>query len=480
MHGESRQHGWFTDSLAAEFQQFYDDLIDGLRPKLVVQAPPQHGKSICVVDFIAWVSGRHPEWRTIFASFSNRLGIRANKALQRIYDSDKYKKLFSRMRINPSRDGEPLRNQEIIESMGYEGYFRNTTVAGSVTGESADLGIIDDPIKGRAEANSPVTRDKAWDWLNDDFMTRFSDDAGLLMILTRWHVDDPAGRLIDSGARSVNYKAIATVDETYRKSGEALFPEIKSLEFLQDTKGRMVARSWLSLYQGMPSVEGSMSFGNFEVGPKVFTAPDRYDPETMYRVISIDVSQCVGEDNHAMAEQGRDYDGDTHLLDLYTTNTASISDRLEKTAEWVIRRRPNRLVVERNTDSIAFIDLLKIYLKERDCSMTIEEPTASSRGAKEQYIVSWLEPVLHNDSYFCKLSTISGTINERMSNFSIDRTDNQDDELDVMASGVRYLKTPIRPKKELVRMTGDPSQDIARKKLLKALKGKAGKKIAYS
>ena len=84
--------------------------------------------------------------------------------------------------------------------------FRNTTVNGQVTGKGLDFGFIDDPIKGRKEANSMTVRDATWNWLTDDFFTRFSDHAALLMTLTRWHLDDPAGRFLeqvprDGGAR---------------------------------------------------------------------------------------------------------------------------------------------------------------------------------------------------------------------------------------------------------------------------------------
>ncbi|MEN2036143.1 terminase family protein, partial [Staphylococcus capitis] len=140
----------------------------------------------------------------------------------------------------------------MIEYVGKGGYFRNTTVRGSITGESLDLGVIDDPIKGRTEANSSTIRDAAWDWFTDDFFTRFSEDAGLLIILTRWHIDDPVGRLMDKmgkGLRVLKYKAIAEEDEQHRKAGEPLFPEHKSLEFLMERKAAMSEGNWLALYQ---------------------------------------------------------------------------------------------------------------------------------------------------------------------------------------------------------------------------------------
>jgi hypothetical protein len=136
-----------------------------------------------------------------------------------------------------------LRNHEVLEFVGHEGYFRNTTVLGSITGEALDLSVIDDPIKGRAEAQSEVTREKTWNWLTDDVLSRFSENAGLIMIMTRWHVDDPAGRLIEHFGEKritqVRYPAIAEVREQYRERGDPLFPELKSMEFLLEAQAHV-------------------------------------------------------------------------------------------------------------------------------------------------------------------------------------------------------------------------------------------------
>ena len=252
--------GWWQEEVARELQQFNDDLTAGKRPKLVIQAPPQHGKSVQIIDFIAWLAGQNPDWRQIYTSFSERLGVRANLRLQRLYDSEIYQEIFPGTNINSSRvvtvSGQYLRNREIMEYVGRDGFFRNTTVRGSVTGESLDIGIIDDPIRGRADANSQTIRDAAWDWFTDDFFTRFSEEAGLLAILTRWHVDDPIGRLIARypEVKVLSYPAIAEVDEPHRKKGEALFPEHKSLEFLLERKQMMSDGNWLALYQQTPTV----------------------------------------------------------------------------------------------------------------------------------------------------------------------------------------------------------------------------------
>lgn len=245
--------GWWQREIANELQQFYEDLIAGKRPKLVIEAPPQHGKSLLIIEFLSWVAGKNPDFRTIYASFSERLGVRANLRLQRIFNSDKYKRLFPKTVIGGA---DSICSRELIEYTGTEGYFRNTTVNGSITGESLDLGVVDDPVKGREAANSQTVRDKTWDWWCDDFSTRFSEEAGLLVILTRWHVDDPVGRLceIDPSVKVLKYAAEATKDEPHRKKGEPLFPEHKSLEFLHGIKRIMPTSSWESLYQQNPFV----------------------------------------------------------------------------------------------------------------------------------------------------------------------------------------------------------------------------------
>ena len=267
--------GWWVIETAIELQAFYNDLIAGKKPILILEAPPQHGKSIMVIDFMAWICGKHPELRTIFSSFSDRLGKRANLKLQRAFLSERYQAIFPDLQVSgaikdsDSADSRYARNSELIEFFGGEGYFRNTTVEGAITGESLDLAVIDDPIKGRKAANSVKVRDNTWDWLTDDLFTRFSEDAGLLLMLTRWHIDDPAARLLmyDKTVKVLSYKAIAEYDEKNRKQGEPLFPELKSLEFLNKRKLLLTKANWLSLYQQDPVISGGdlIKTGNIEI-----------------------------------------------------------------------------------------------------------------------------------------------------------------------------------------------------------------------
>lgn len=319
--------GWWQEDVAGHLEQFAVDLEAGRRPKLIIQAPPQHGKSETVVDFTAWLSGRDPDLRTIYASFSERLGIRANLALQRKFETSRFRKAFPGLSLNAANAvttgfGAALRNREIIEFVDRRGYFRNTTVNGAVTGEGLDLAVLDDPLKGREEANSEAVRDKTWQWLTDDFLTRFSAKAGLLCILTRWHVDDPAARLMaaDPTTKVLSYPAIAEendgrseADRANRRPGEALFPELKPIEFLHAQKQAMDPGSWESLYQQRPTVAG----GN------LFRIDDfqrhRHGEQRPYkrRAIYADTAQKTGERNDYSVFQcwGLGADGVAYLID---------------------------------------------------------------------------------------------------------------------------------------------------------------------
>jgi hypothetical protein len=149
--------GWFTQEVSWQLQRFYNDMVEGKRPKLAISAPPQHGKSIAATDFIAYVAGKMPDKKTIFGSYSDDLGIRTNNELQRIITGDAFRKIFPGTRISSETTSgydRWKRNSTLIEYINHQGSFRNTTVSGQINGLELHLGVIDDPLKGREEART--------------------------------------------------------------------------------------------------------------------------------------------------------------------------------------------------------------------------------------------------------------------------------------------------------------------------------------
>jgi hypothetical protein len=302
MHPELLWSWWQWDA-AQNLQQFYEDFVAGKRPKVILQTAPQHGKTTLLEDFILWCTGKNPNLKVFFASYSDDLGIRVNLDLQRLYTNERYLLCFPKTTIADqnvvTQMGRYKRNSSVIEYVGHQGSFRNTTVEGQINGQGLDLGFIDDPIKGRAEASSKVTRDKTWNWLTDDFFTRFSDHAGMLMIMTRWHVDDPVGRWIVRfpETKILRYPAIAEHDELHRKKGEALFPEHKPLEFLMERRKLLTEASWESIYQQNPIVVGGGMFPIEKL--KVVNQFDK--SQVMATVRYIDKAGTAGSENENAA-----------------------------------------------------------------------------------------------------------------------------------------------------------------------------------
>jgi predicted phage terminase large subunit-like protein len=266
--------GWWVAEVSRQFQVFYERMEKGERPKLIMEAPPQHGKTRGLQDAVSWMSGKNPNLKTIYASFSDELGVGTNTYLQRLMTTDKYQRVFPDTRLaaegGDGDGGSWARNSKLLEFVGARGMFRNATVQGQITGKSLDLGVIDDPLKGREAAQSKNIRDKTWMWLMDDFFSRFSEHAGLIITMTRWHVDDPVGRFQNYFPDAVVLKYPAEYAPTPqgmrnnawdpRQPGEPLFPEYKSTAFLQERKSIYTQASWQSLYQQMPIVSGGGMF----------------------------------------------------------------------------------------------------------------------------------------------------------------------------------------------------------------------------
>ena len=260
------KESWFSTDMCRVLQQFYSDYKKKKRPVYILNTPPQHGKSFGIMDLLSWIIGNDPTTMNIYASYAERLGKRCNKALQRTFEHPKYRKIFPNLNVtNPKNKGDL--NSELLETWNMAdadaaGFFRNTTVNGAITGDTMDIGIIDDPVKGRKEARSIVVSQSVWEWFEDDFDTRLSEYAGILIIMTRWVTHDLTARIqeLNPNVKIFNYQALATKDEMHRMEGDPLFPELKSKIFLTNKKERSSAESWESLYQGNPTVTGGNKF----------------------------------------------------------------------------------------------------------------------------------------------------------------------------------------------------------------------------
>ena len=271
--------GWFSAEVCAELDWFLAEVVARRSPRLILLAPPRHGKSEMVSRrFPAFALGRYPDLTLIATSYASDLASRMNRDVQRIIDGPAYRGIFPGTRlwgknVHTLADGTYMRNSDLFEVVGHQGSYRCAGVGGGITGMGGDILIVDDPIKDAEQANSKVYRNKVWEWFTSTLYTRRMPGAGVLIILTRWHEDDLAGRLLDAQAKSegdvyrvVSFPAIAEKDEhstldgrLLRREGEALHPDRYDLDELTKIRVAVGSRVWASLYQQRPSAaEGSV------------------------------------------------------------------------------------------------------------------------------------------------------------------------------------------------------------------------------
>lgn len=231
-----------------------------------------HNSEIASRRFPAYALGRYPDLSIIATSYSADLASRMNRDVQRVIDDEAYSEIFPGTRlygknIRTVASGAYMRNSDLFEVVGRRGVYRSAGVGGGITGMGGDVILIDDPIKDRAEADSPTIRNRVWDWYTSTLYTRLAPGGGIIVIQTRWHMDDLAGRLLEAARtgegdqwRVVNFPAIAEQDETHRKAGEALHPERYPLEQLHAIRAAIGSRDWEALYQQHPAPDGGAIF----------------------------------------------------------------------------------------------------------------------------------------------------------------------------------------------------------------------------
>ena len=248
----------------------FDRFAEGQLTRLIVTAPPRHGKSEAISRRLpAYLLGRDPDTRIIAASYGADLASAMNRDVQRIITSDEYRELFPDTRLSEKNiktlsEGTWLRNSEVFEVVGRQGIYKCAGIGGPLSGRGGSILLCDDYLKDWKEAASKTIRDSQWDWYRSVFRTRAEKDARIAIAVTRWHEDDIVGRLLDLAKSDpkadqwtvINLPAIKEEppDEfDPREPGEALWPSEFSLQELEKIKTSVGSRIFVSLYQQRPS-----------------------------------------------------------------------------------------------------------------------------------------------------------------------------------------------------------------------------------
>lgn len=228
--------------------------------RLIISLPPQEGKSQRGSRrFPLWVLTQNPDTRIAITSYESGVARRWGRAIR-----DDILQHQADLGLAVRDD---LSAQHEWQIAGREGGVYTAGVGGALTGRPVDLLIIDDPVKDREQADSPTYRERAWEWWTDTASTRLAPGAPVILILTRWHHDDLAGRLL--AAEDGHLWRVINIPAQADSEDDPLGREIG--QYLQSTRGRTEAqwaaikvrsgpRTWASLYQGRPTPESGGLF----------------------------------------------------------------------------------------------------------------------------------------------------------------------------------------------------------------------------
>lgn len=299
---------WFHAEISRALDRGLKDLEQGKNVRLAIFMPPRNGKSDQATQkFPSFVLGRHPDWPVMTSSYSADLAVDFGLLTRGIMQSDAYQVMFpTRLRKDAKAKGRWITEEG--------GGYTAIGVGGAATGRGFKIGIIDDPFKNREEADSAIIREARYNWYRSTFYTRGEGATMIILILTRWHDDDLAGRILrdarEAKARGeayddwqvLQFKAIATEDDNHRKEGEALWPAKFPLDALKRIRTAIGSYEFSALYQQTPIDEENRKF-------KAEWRKYRELQEVMeldtYNVMTIDPR---GKDD---INQGKDYIGIT-------------------------------------------------------------------------------------------------------------------------------------------------------------------------
>lgn len=272
-----------------------EDVERGKIDRLMIFMPPRHGKSeLASKRFPAWCLGRNAHRQIIAASYNSDLASDFGRNVRNIVGSPEFGQVFPDVSL--AVDSAAANRMNTNKG----GAYVAAGVGTAVTGRGADIALIDDPFKDREEADSQRRRDAVWDWYRSTLFTRLMPGGAVVLIQTRWHEDDLAGRLLEAEGDQWDVLELPALQD-----GKALWPawyDVPALERIKDTIG---PREWSALYQQKPQPdEGTFFrrewFKEWEKLPALryygtsdYAVTDGGGDYTVHRIWGIDASGAI-------------------------------------------------------------------------------------------------------------------------------------------------------------------------------------------
>lgn len=437
----------WTEILIARLQE----VADGKLHRLLVQVPPRHGKTELCKLFAGYYLLRHQRRFVGVTSYSMDLAAGFSRAARSYYGE-------AGGTFNPA-----AKAVEFWETASNGGCWAAGT-GGSVTGKGAHLAILDDPVKGREEAESPAYIRKLHDWYKSTLRTRINpEDGAIVIVQTRWSAVDAIGLCLDleeqadpedrEGWHIIDFPALyepwelrpdipecVTVEEDFRTVlGQALCPERYNERALRRIRASIGSREFGSLFQQNPqAIDGAIfrpSWWNYRpmLGPKGSRPPWR-------RVIlSVD---CAFEDTAksdfvAIAVLGQRTDGTFDVIDLINERLDVIRT-MQAIRKQVTKWRPSAVLVEKAANGHAVIQMMK---KSVPNMVAIKPSEGGSKTSRAQAAA----PMIEAGSVF--LPTEAHWLPFLLNQFALFPVGKNDDAVDAITQGLNWLRQRPSPRK---------------------------------
>ena len=277
---ESFAVGLHTKEICKSIDLAIDKFRQDISSFLVITVPPRHGKSQIVSRTLpAHFLGLFPDCKVILSGHTADLTEGFSEESRDLIKTETYQELFSTVTVD--QDNSSKSHWKIA---GREGECYSCGISGSVTGQGGNLIILDDYFRGRAEAESDAARNKIWSAFTDDLMTRRAPVSIVIILATRWHVDDIIGRIEkkmkeDSAFPRFEIKSYPAFSDDYEEG--ILFPERFSKTWYTEQKATLGEYASAALLQNSPTVRG----GNmFNVDAVVRTKLEDYPDIQYFRI----------------------------------------------------------------------------------------------------------------------------------------------------------------------------------------------------
>jgi hypothetical protein len=426
--------------LAEKLDRFVTMVREKKSPRLIVVTPPRFGKSEYVSRRLpAYFLSQAPKLEFIGATHTQTLADINGGDVREIMIDPRFRDLFS-VDLDPrytARDYLKLENGSSFKSVG---------VGTGLPGFGAHILSIDDFFPGRQQADSLTERDAIWNWMTGVAFNRVYPGGGVLLTATRWHVDDPIGRILKSPNKGMwdlfEYPAIADKDEPNRKVGESLHPERWSIDELMIRKAEAGPRDWAALFQGKPYIES----GNFFKKDHLKFYP--LLPAETSCIVAADyaVSEKAHADKTAIGVLHVDCKGDVYLGNDYEWGRFGTLDSVRKTISLAKKHNTRQLASETGPIQAAFDSVMQREMREQSYYITIEK---NLRRTSKANLAHGVRAIMEAGKFYLPdTKDIHENVVPQILAFD-PNADNEDDFVDMLVNGCSKIESvppPLPPR----------------------------------